>query len=230
MAEQGVSNERRKELEQIDPFQENFLRALAYLKENKNQFLLILGAIVVVMIIFSGIMFSFKKSENIASNIVAKAVITYGKVDDPIKGFNAVKDDFEAVFTDYSNTSAGRMGRVKFAKICFDAGEFDMAFELYKEALELFENEVGMKNFLLASLGHVSQARNEFDKAKFYFTQIETGESDLLKDEARFALAGLYEASNDMDLSLKMYEKIANDHENSIYRSIAESKIKDVKE
>ncbi|MCP4718572.1 MAG: tetratricopeptide repeat protein [Desulfobacteraceae bacterium] len=229
MAEQGVSNERRKELEQIDPFQENLLRTLVLLKKNKKQFLLILGAIIGVIVIFSGIMFSFKKSENLASDLVAKAVITYGKANDPIKGFDATKDDFEAVFTDYSNTSAGRMGRVKFAKICFDAGEYDRAFELYQEALEIFKNEAGMKNFILASLGHVSQARNEVDKAKSYFLQIETGPSDLLKDEARFALAGIYEASNDMESSLKMYEKIVNDHENSIYRSIAESKIKEVK-
>jgi len=229
MAEQGVSNERRKELEQIDPFQENLLRSLAYVKENKNQFLLVLGAVIVVAVIFSGIMFSFKKSENSASNLVAKAVVTYGKANDPVKGFNAVKDDFAVVFADYSNTSAGRMGRVKFAKICFDAGKFDRAFELYKECLEIFENEPGMKNFILSSLGHVSQAKGEFDKAKSYFTQIETGSSDLLRDEARFALATLYEASNDMDSSIKMYEKIVNDHEKSIYRNIAESKIKDAK-
>ncbi len=229
MAEQGVSNERKKELEQIDPFQENLLRTLAYVKENKNQFLLIIGAIIVVIVVFSGIMFSFKKSEKVASDLIAKAVITYAKANDPIKGFEATKDAFEAVFADYSNTSAGRMGKIKFAKICFDAGEYDRAFALYKEALEMFKNEAGMENFLLACLGHVSQARNDSDKAKSYFLQIETGSSDLLKDEARFALAGLYEASNDMESSLKMYEKIVNDHEKSIYRSIAESKIKDVK-
>lgn len=228
MAEQGVSNERRKELEQIDPFQENLLRTLAYVKENKKQFLLILGAIIGVIVIFSGIMFSFKKSENIASDLVAKAVITYVKADDPVKGFDAVKDEFEKIFTDYSNTSAGRMGKVKFAKICFDAAQYDTAFELYKEALDMFKKEAGMKNFLLISLGHVSQARNELDKATSYFLQVETGSSDLLKDEAQFALAGLYE-TNDMASSLKMYEKIVNDHENSIYRAIAESKILAVK-
>jgi len=229
MAEQGVSNERRKELEQIDPFQEKFLKTLAYIRDNRNQFLLILGAIILVIVIFAGIMFSFKKSENIASDLVAKAVIAYGKANDPVKGFQAVKDDFEAVFADYSNTSAGRMGKVKFAKICFDAGEYDRAFELYQAGLEMFKNEAGMKNFLLASLGHVCQEKNEIDKATAYFLEIEKGSSDLLKDEARFALAGIYEASNDQESSLKMYEKIVKDHENSIYRSIAESKIAGVK-
>jgi len=227
MAERGVSNERRKELEQIDPFQEKLLKTLAYVKENQKQFLLILGGILLVIVIFSGIMFSFKNSERISSDLVASAVITYEKASDPVKGFQAVTADFETVFAEYSNTSAGRMGKVKFAKICFDAGEYDRAFELYKEALEMFEDEAGMKNFLLASLGHVSQTRNDAEKAKSYFLEIETGASDLLKDEARFALAGIYEDANDTASSVKMYEKIVNDHENSIYRNIAESKIKD---
>ncbi len=137
MAERGVSNERRKELEQIDPFQENLLKTLAYVKDNQKQFLLILGGILLVIVIFSGIMFSFKNSERIASDLVATAVISYEKASDPVKGFQAVTADFEAVFSEYSNTSAGRMGKVKFAKICFDAGEYDRAFELYKEALEM---------------------------------------------------------------------------------------------
>ena len=235
MADQSVSNERKKELEQIDPFQENLLKALAYAGENKKSISLILGAIVVVGIIFSGIMFSFKKSENTASDLVSKAMQEYSqasdsaKNNDPIKGFEAVKDDFEVVFADYSNTSAGKIARVKFAKICFDAGKYDRAFELYEEALDEFKNDSGMRNFLLSSLGHVSQAKNDLDKAKSYFLQIETGTSDLLKDDARFALAGLYEVSNEMESSLEMYEKIVNDHENSIYRGIAESKINDAK-
>jgi len=228
MAERGVSNERRKELEQIDPFQAKLLKTLAYVKDNRKQFFLILGGIVLVIVVFSGIMFSFKKSERIASDLVATAVITYAKADDPVKGFLSVTADFETIFSEYSNTSAGRMAKVKFAKICFDAGEYDRAFELYKEALEMFEDEAGMKNFLLASLGHVSQAKKEVDAAKSYFLEIETGASDLLKDEARFALAGLYEAANDKASSLAMYEKIVKDHENSIYRNIAESKIKAV--
>lgn len=229
MAAQGVSNERKKELGQIDPFQAKLLTAVVYFKENKKQLLLILGAIVLVYVTFSGIMMSFEKSEKRASDLVAKASARAAEASDPQKGFEAVKNDFEAVFADYSNTSAGRMAKVKFAKICFDAGEFDKAFELYQEALEIFKGEAGMKNFLLASLGHVCQARNDLDKAKAYFLEIETGASDLLKDEARFALAGLYGAANDQASSLKMYEKIVKDHENSLYRPIAESKISGIK-
>jgi hypothetical protein len=53
--------------------------------------------------------------------------------------------------------------------------------------------------------------------------QIETGESDLLKDEARFILAKIYEARQEDSNSRKMYDLIAREHENSIYADLAQS-------
>lgn len=229
MSDQSVSNERRRELEQMDPFQEALAKSLAYASENRKQLFLILGAVVVVCVVFSAIMFNFKRSEIAASRVVADATRQYGetyaKDQDYKKGYNAVKDSFQSVFDDYSNTNAGRLALVTFAKICFDAEEYDKAYALYLNALDILGNEAGMENFLLSALGNLSQIKGEPEKAKSYYLRIEKGSSDLLKDEARFSLALLYEADNDMEASLKMYEKILKENENSIYRAIAESKV-----
>ena len=189
MANQSVSNERKKELEQMDPFQENLIKSMAYAKAHKKPILLAIAAVVIVVATFSGIMVSFERSENKASYLVAKAVDRYSKAEDPVKGYDAVKDDFQAVLSDYANTSSGKTALVKFAKICADAGEVDEAVQLYERALDAFDDRAGIQNFLLASLGHHYQQKNEPDKAKSYFIQIESGSSDLVKDEARFALA-----------------------------------------
>jgi len=141
MSDQKVSNERKKELEQLDPFQENLIKAMAYAKEYKKQLLLILCSVVAVIMIFSGIMYSFKTAEIRSSSLVAQALNEYGKLDDPVKGYLEVADDFNTIFEKYSNTVAGKMAKVRFAKICFDASEFDQAFDLYKAALHEFENE-----------------------------------------------------------------------------------------
>lgn len=229
MSDQSVSNERRRELEQMDPFQEALAKGLTYASENRKQLFLILGAVVVVCVVFSAIMFSFKRSEITASRLVADATRQYGetyaKDQDYKKGYDAVKDSFQSVFDEYSNTNAGRLALVTFAKICFDAGEYDKAYTLYSDALDTLGNEAGMENFMLSVLGNLSQIRNEPGKAKSYYLRIEKGSSDLLKDEARFSLALLYEADNDMEASLKMYEKILKENENSIYRAIAESRV-----
>lgn len=229
MAEQGVSNERKKELEQMDPFQASLVKGLAYASDHKKQIGLAVGAVVVVCVIFSTIMISFKRSEVNASELVAKTVAEYKEVmakdKDPQKGFETVKDAFGNIFDEYANTSAGRMARVTFAKICFDAGEYDNAYTHYSEALSAMGNEAGMENFLLLALGNLSQLKKDPEQAKSYYLRIERGSSDLLKDEARFALALIYEAENDMSTSLKMYEKIVNDHETSIYKAIAQARI-----
>lgn len=228
MADQSVSNERKKELEQIDPFQEALLKGAGYAAKNKKQLLLIAGAVLVVCITFSTIMLNLKKSEHTASRMVAAAVEQYIKSmsgdQGSLKGYEAVKDQFQAVFDEYPNTSAGKMAKIKFAKICYDAGKYERADELYEEALDIFGNAAGMENFLLAALGNIAQTQNNPEKAKSYYLRIETGESSLLKDEARFALAILYEAAGDHESSLKMYEKIINGDGESMYRAMAEAR------
>ncbi|MCG8635709.1 MAG: hypothetical protein MI863_17870 [Desulfobacterales bacterium] len=232
MADQGVSNERKRELEQMDPFQEALVKGLTYVSENRKQLMLILGGVVVVFVVFSIIMFNFKQSELKASQMVARAGAAYAesiaKDQDPQKGFEAVKDKFEAVFDEYANTSAGRMALVTYAKICFDAKEYDKAYALYSDALEALGNEAGMENFLLSALGNLAQLKKEPEKAKDYYLRIEKGASNLLKDEARFALALIYEAENDMEASLKMYEKIVKEDGDSLYKAIAESRVRGI--
>ena len=91
------------------------------------------------------------------------------------------------------------------------------------------KNEAQMENFLLASLGHVSLARKEFEEAEKYFLQIEQGKTNLLKDEAKFALAMLYETGDKVGESKRLYEKIVMEYETSMYRPIAQSKIDEIK-
>ncbi|MCK5696480.1 MAG: tetratricopeptide repeat protein [Desulfobacula sp.] len=229
MSEQRISNERKKELEQLDPFQENLLKVITYGQEYKKQLILIASAIVLVVVVFSGIMYSFQKSENNAGILVSQALTKYAKANDPDKGYLETKSDFQIIFTDYTNTTAGKLAKVRFAKICYDASKFDQSYQYYKESLEIFKNEALMENFLLASLGHVSLAKKEFEDAKKSFLQIEKGKIDLLKDEARFTLAMLDEADDNTAASKKMYEKIVMDYENSMYKPIAKSKIDEMK-
>lgn len=229
MSDHKVSNERRRELEQLDPFQESLFKVMASVREYKKQLILIAGAIVLVAAVFSGIMYSFQKAESNAAVLVSQALDKYAKSTDPDKGYLEAENDFQTLFTEYANTTAGKQAKVKFAKICYDAAKFDQSYTYYKESLELFKGDPLMENFVLAALGHVCLARNEVEEAKKYFLQIDQGSSALLKDEARYALAILYEAGNDPAASKKMYEKIFSEHEGSMYRPIAKSKVDEMK-
>jgi tetratricopeptide (TPR) repeat protein len=115
------------------------------------------------------------------------------------------------------------MALVRFARICMEAGQYDEAEKWFEKAYDVYGGQAGIGNFLLSSLGHVQLAKNNPDAAEPYFMQIETGESDLLKDEARFILAKIYEARQEGSNSRKMYDLIAREHENSIYADLAQS-------
>ncbi|MFO7913575.1 MAG: tetratricopeptide repeat protein [Desulfotignum sp.] len=226
MANQGISNERRKELEQLDPLQKNIFKAMAYAGIYKKPLLLILGAVVLAAVVFIGIMTSFQRSENKASHLVAEATGRYNQLaDDPQKAYQNVRDSFETVLNEYANTDAGKMAQITYAGICMDAGEYDRAGVLYEEALKSFGEEAVLHNFLLSSLGHVWLAKNDLDRAETYFQQVETGESDLLKDESRFVLAQIYAANQKLDASQKMYEKLVKENQNSMYTGLAQAMV-----
>ena len=227
MATQHVSNERKKELRQMDPLQRNLLRAMAFAGTYKKPLLFAAGAAVVVGLVFAGIVTSFKRSENTASDRVARAVAQYRTLsDDPEAAYQAVKDDFQTVLADYSNTDAGRMALVRFAGICMEAGHLDEAEKWFERALEVFGDQAGLRNFLLSSLGHVHLARNDLAQAESCFVQIETGGSDLLRDEARFILAKIYDARQDGAGTREMVDRIAQEHGGSIYADLARSMVK----
>jgi len=229
MANQGVSNERKKELTQMDPFQESLSKSVEWAYAHKKQLMILAGALVGVVVVFSAIIFSFKQSEIKASELAAKA---YGKYEkqysqdrDARKGYDAVKDDFQALFDEYPNTSAGRMALIDFGKICFEAKDYDQAFDLYSRALSTVGDKAGVKNFLLCAMGTICELNGDMEQAKSYYLRVEKGESNLLKDDARFALALIYEKLNDTAAGRQMYEKIAESRGNSMYKAIAQARI-----
>lgn len=226
MVSQHVSNERKKELRQMDPLQRNLFKALAFAGTYKKPLLFAAGAVVVVVLVFAGVFTSFKRSENNASDLVAKVMLQYRtQAEDPKAAYMAVKDDFQTIFTDYGNTDAGRMALFRFAGICMEAGQYDDAQKWFEKAYDVFGDRPELKNFLLSSLGHVQLAKNNPDQAESYFLKIETGSSNLLRDEARFLLAKIYEARQEGAKTQKMYELIAREHGNSIYADLAQSKM-----
>jgi predicted negative regulator of RcsB-dependent stress response len=230
MAEKKVSNERRKELEQLDPFQESLLKGLAFLKAHKKQAVIVVTAVLSVIIVFSSVMISLKKSEQTAALLLSRSLNAYNlSADDPEKGYLAVKDDFETIFNEYANTAAGKQARLTFAKICYDASKFDQSLKFYQEALDIYDDQAMLKNLLLSSLGHVSVAKKDYKAAADYFEQIKASDSDLLKDEAQMTLAMLKEASGDTADSKKIYEKIVSEYSGSLYLPLAKSKINTTK-
>ena len=227
MADQGVSNERKKELEQNDPFQVFVLNSIGYAQKHKKMLAGIMGGIIGLVLIVAFVLVGFEKSENAAARLLVQANRQYSELaSEPVKAYAEVKDDFDLLVSEYANTNAGRQAVVDFARICFKAKEYKRAHLLFDKAHNQFKGDYAMENFFLASLGHVCLAEGDLEQAKSYFQKVAQGSSALLKDEARFILANLHESEKDISSSNKYYQEVINEHQNSIYHGISQSKTK----
>ena len=219
-----ISNARKKELEQPDPFIESLYRGMALAREYQKQLLLAGGVLVAVVLIVSGTLYSIRSSDDKAASLLAQALETYGTLE-PAEGYDAVQENLTRLISEYPNTGAGKMGQVRFAQICYDAGKFDQALTLYEGALADFSNDPVMTNLIQVALGHTCQMLEKDDRAVSLFKAVAQGKADFLKDEALFNLGLLAEKTGEGDKGLSYFNQIVSDHAQSIYSSIAQSRV-----
>jgi tetratricopeptide (TPR) repeat protein len=223
--QQRVSNDRRRELEELDPFQESLFKALEYVKTYKKQLLFIAFGFILVIVIFSVVIFNIKSSGNKASLLLNETLTKYNQAQDPKEGYLSVENDFSKLLEDYSNTDAGKMAKIKFAKICYDGANFQKAYELYKSALSDYKSNTAIESLILSSLGRTCLALDNFKEAEDYFEKIIKRKDALLKDEALFNLGMIAEKTGKGNASRNFYKKIVAEYPDSLYKALAQNKL-----
>ncbi|SMC52058.1 Tetratricopeptide repeat-containing protein [Desulfocicer vacuolatum DSM 3385] len=219
-----ISNARKKELEQPDPILEALYKGVALARAYQKQLIWTSCAIFAVIIIVSGTIYSINASDEKASVLLSQALETYSTMA-PAEGYEAVHKDLNKLMEEYPNTGAGKMGRVRFAEICYDAGKFDKALTLYQGVLADFSHDPIMENLIQVALGHTCQMLENDDRATEIFKAVLQGKSAFLKDEALFNLGLLAEKAGKDDQSSGYFNQILSDHPQSIYATVARSRV-----
>ncbi|MBF0378272.1 MAG: tetratricopeptide repeat protein [Desulfamplus sp.] len=217
-----ISNARKKELEQPDPFLESMYKTLDTAKKIKKQ--LFIGGIIILSIIciISITIYTINSAESKASIMLTEALKNYSNNKEPIEGYSAVKGQFETLLNEYPNTSSGRIGNLRFAEICYSAGQYDMAYKLYTSALDDFKSDSVMQNIILASLAHTCQALKKYDEAEKHFKTIVDGNNSLMKDDALFNLGIGAITNGDNKKGLDFLKKFSSGYENSMYKVLVD--------
>lgn len=222
MVDSRISRKRIRELEQPDPFLESLYRGMETAKKNRKPLLLTLGAVLAIVCIVSVTVYSISSSETRASEMLSQALESYEALE-PSEGYEAVKEQFNVLLEKYPNTSSGQIGQICFAEISYAAGKYDMAFDLYTSALNDYGDDPVIRDILLLSLGHTCQAQNKNQDAEKYFTELAEADSVLMKDDALFNLGMLAITSGNREKGLELMKKITSEHENSMYKSMADT-------
>lgn len=219
---------RKELLNEPDEFITFSSKLLNLATKYQTQLLYFVGAVALIAFIFSGYGYFYRKSESKAYSMIENSMREYEislKKNGPEEAMNEVKPGFMNIIDKYSGNSGGKIAKLEFANICYNAGDMDTAIDLYGKALLDFSDNRFIKCEILNSLGYAYEEKNDFKSAVNYFEKIVSEPDNYLKDEAYFNLGRLFAMMGDEKKSKEAYKKICSDFADSFYFNIAKEHI-----
>ena len=187
-----------------------------------------LGIVLALVIIFSGIRFFSIRAENKAAALLESSLIEYNslKTDkQPATVYNAVSGGFQDILQKYGGKNSGKIARLIYANICYDAGKYEQAINLYNTSLKDFEAHPMIHSQILSSLGYAYEQQKQYSAAVGYFEKISTSPEQIQRGEALYHLGRLYNKLGQPGKSKDAYQKIISDHPDFIYIDIVKERI-----
>jgi tetratricopeptide (TPR) repeat protein len=218
---------RKKLLKEPDEFITFSGKLIQFAMQNKTQITYAVGIVVALLVIIAGLRVLSIRSENKASARLDRAVTKYDtsiKTQETKNAYQSVSEDFHAIINQYGSKESGKLARVIFANICFDAGEYRKAIELYEKSLKNFEHRPMIYNLILSGLGYAHEQLKENQRAVSYFEKIVARDEQILRDEALFNLGVLYNKLGEKEKSDKAFNQIISDFPESMYIDIVKER------
>jgi len=219
---------RKQLLNEPDEFITFSSKLLKFIIDHKNQIAIVVTVIFLLLAAFSGWRYFLNKAEDKASISLDRNITRYESIkvkEGANKAYLEVEKDFQLLLKKYSGRHGGKLARIIFANICYNAGKLDQAIALYKKSLMDFEDEPFIKNLILNSLGYVYEKKKDYTGAVQYFEMTAQGPQSDLKNEAWYNLGRLYSREGDKEKSLQAYSKIVSDFTDSIYFDLVKEKL-----
>jgi len=228
VAKRRVSRSRKRQLEEPDKFISFSARFLEFLSKYKVYMLSAMGVIFALIIIISLVYYYSDNSENKASAMLSNSVARYDKIKNeygPVKACQEVANDFKQIIENRWGKDSAKRATVMYANICYNAGDFNNAAELYNKALPEFENNPFIKSLILNGLAYSCEGEKDYNSAAKYLEMILSGSNDATKDETLFNLGRLYAVMGNRDKSAEAFNEIITDYKDSSYLEIAKEKM-----
>jgi tetratricopeptide (TPR) repeat protein len=219
---------RKELLKEPDEFITISGKIIGFIAEHKNQLTYALGVIVALALIFSGYRFFSIRSENRAAALLDQSLATYEKVKkdgQAVAAYDQVSADFQMIIDKYGSKPSGKIAKLDYANICYEAGKYDQAIELYKRSLTDFEAHPVIHNQVVGSLGYAYEQQADYATAVIYFKQLSSAPDTIMRAEALYNLGWLYDKLGQTDKSQEAYNKIISDYPDFIYIDLVKERM-----
>ena len=219
---------RKELLKEPDEFITISGKLIGFIVEHKNQITYALGLIVALALIFSGYRFFSIRSENKASALLDQGLAKYEKFKNdkqPVEAYDQVSADFQLILDKYGSKKNGKIARLTYANICYKAGKYEQAIELYKKSLKDFEKHPAIHNQVVGSLGYAYEQQADYASAVSYFESLSSTPDTIMRGEALYHLGWLYDKLGQTEKSKEAYNKIVSDHQDFIYIDLVKERM-----
>ena len=219
---------RKELLKEPDEFLTLSSKLIGLAIDYKTHLTYALGIILIIVVIISGIRFFSIRSENNASALLDESLTKYNSLKaekQPDEIYGAVSADFQFILNKYRSKESAKLARLIFANICYNAGKYKQAIELYKSALADFAKYPMIHHQILSNLGYAYEQEEDYSTAVGYFEKISSATGSIRRDEALYHLGRLYDKLGENEKSREAYNKILTDHQDFIYIDLVKERI-----
>lgn len=219
---------RKQLLKEPDEFLTLTGRIIEWARTYPKQLAIGAGVVLGVLVIVFGYRYINQRRAQAASHLLSKGLATFQQQVDSNgkdKALEAARPDFDKLIHDFSGQPAGRLGRVYFGQLLFQAGQFQEAVKELQRSLSDFGQDPALSNIILGSLAEAYLQAGDKTAAMTQFEKIASGSSALNKDAAMFQLAILYLEGDQAQKGKEMLTKLTEEFPTSMYTEMAREKI-----
>ncbi len=219
---------RKELLKEPDEFLTLTAKAIGLAREYQTQLTWALGIIVLLAVVLSGFRLYLIRSESNASALLDRSVDKYLQAKgsaDAQAAYRAVAADFDLLLDKYGSRQSGKLARLVYANICYEAGKYRQAIELYTTALGDFQEWPMITGQILASLGYACEQLQDTAGAIGYFERLAAAPEAYLKGEALYHLGWLYDKQGQTEKSRQMFARILADYPDFIYIDLVKERM-----
>jgi tetratricopeptide (TPR) repeat protein len=216
----AVKKTRKELLKEPDEFITLSSRLLAFVATHKDALVYALYAVILAAVAFSAYVWYSGRQEAAAADQLRQALAKYERLraeTSPAKAVQEVGEDFRRLLSSYGNSSNGNIGRLLYANLCYEIGDFKQAAELYRDSLPRFTDDPLMLFQIKRSLGYAYEGLKDYATAVNYFEQALSAAEKNLEDDVLFHLGDLYFRLGNPQKSAEAFNRLLTEHKGSIY-------------
>ena len=224
----AIKKSRKELLKKPDEFMTFTGKVIRLVSDNQKPISYALCAVVAVVLVIFGYRFFAQRAEAKAFSMLAQTLAkyeTHKKATSADEAYRNVSEEFQGIVEKYGGNAGGKLARASYANICYNAGDYKKAIELYKRSLNDFKDHPMVYNLILSGLGYAYQQMGDNPNAAMYFEKVASATDSNKRDEALFNLGMLYEKLGDTDKSHQAFKQFLSSYPNSMYFDIVEEKL-----